>query len=121
MTLLQPWEEVFVHSRVVNKKKALLSHLLAQSPDFIVLDNPFDALDAKSVTQLKQKLKRLSSQLTIIQLFKRKEDQLPFIKKMLFVENEKVAYEGDIEHFFTQQTEKKHRYSGSIPLPLNQL
>jgi len=33
-------------------KKALISHILSQNPDYIVLDNVFDSLDVESQSEL---------------------------------------------------------------------
>ncbi|WP_435137315.1 ATP-binding cassette domain-containing protein [Formosa sp. A9] len=60
------------------RKKALLNHILKSNPDFLVLENPFDALDRESVSQLKQQLITLSKSINIIQIFNRQDDILPF-------------------------------------------
>lgn len=61
------------------RKKALLHHLLSQHPGFILLDNPFDNLDAASRTDLIRELENISSHTYIIQFAHRTRDILPFI------------------------------------------
>lgn len=100
------------------QKKALLTHLLRLDPDIIVLDNPFDALDRDATAELKMQLQALSEQHIIIQLFKRHSDHLPFIDKMLFIEDETIVYEGSIPTFFAEKKEQKEVFQGSIPAPL---
>ncbi|SMO61567.1 molybdate transport system ATP-binding protein [Saccharicrinis carchari] len=65
------------------QRKALLRYQIAQKPDFLVLDNPFDCLDLASVRQLKNELSQVARQTTIVQLFKRQDDILPFISHAL--------------------------------------
>jgi molybdate transport system ATP-binding protein len=68
------------------KKKVFLNYLLDQKPDFLVLDNPFDSLDKTSVEELISRLKQISENTGIIQIFNRKEDLLPFIGSVLKLE-----------------------------------
>lgn len=103
------------------QKKALLKHLLKQEPELIILDNPFDALDIASVAALKKHLLELSQNHIIIQLFKRIEDRLPFIEEMLFVDQERVVYEGKITDFFEQRQIKTDFFCGEIPHPLEKI
>ena len=100
------------------QKKALLNHLLSEQPDFLVLDNPFDALDVASVAHLKERLTLLSNELIIIQIFKRKTDLLPFINYGLFVENEKVVFEGEISDYLQNIVQQKFALTADIPAPL---
>ena len=68
------------------QKKALLEYLLAGQPDFLVLENSFDMLDKQSQKDLLQRLTRLSDEIPILQVYKRKENLLPFINFALRVE-----------------------------------
>lgn len=103
------------------QKKALLQHLLKSKPDFIVLDNPFDALDVRSVALLRQQLIQLSEELIIIQLFKRKSDLLPFINYGLYVEDDKVVFEGKMEAYLKNINEHTFILKGSIPPPIESI
>lgn len=103
------------------QKKALLQHLLSQNPDFLILDNPFDALDVKSVASLKKQLASLSKEILLIQLFKRKTDLLPFINYGLYVEDESVVFEGEIKDYLIQIEQKEFNLQGDIPPPLDEI
>jgi molybdate transport system ATP-binding protein len=61
------------------QKKALLQHILASQPHYIILDNPFDNLDADFQVELKQLLTQKAQETSLIQLVSRKSDILPFI------------------------------------------
>lgn len=61
------------------RKKALLSFILAQKPEYIILDNPFDNLDREFQEELKNSLSRMAEKTVVIQLVSRAGDLLPFI------------------------------------------
>ncbi len=103
------------------QKKALLSYLLNKNPDFLILDNPFDALDKASVESLKKKLSNLSRQIPVIQLFKRKIDVLPFITHAAKIENENSLLIEPITKFLKEYANSSSYYlQGSIPPPYQQ-
>ncbi len=100
------------------QKKALLSYLLNKNPDFLILDNPFDALDKESVEWLKTKLIELSKQISIIQIFKRKKDLLPFITHAAKIEGERISIFEPINEFLAKYNQgKKAELNGTIPPP----
>lgn len=100
------------------QKKALLSYLLNKHPDFLILDNPFDALDKESVEWLKNKLIELSKQIAIIQIFKRKKDLLPFITHAAKIENKRISIFESINEFLAKYNqEKKAELNEIIPPP----
>lgn len=59
------------------RKRLLLAYQLAQNPDFLILDNPFDALDVQRVASLKTELQELAKSTVLIQLFRRSDEVLP--------------------------------------------
>ena len=59
------------------RKRLLLTYQLAQNPDFLILDNPFDALDVQRVASLKTELQELAKSTVLIQLFRRSDEVLP--------------------------------------------
>ncbi|MEO9076843.1 MAG: ATP-binding cassette domain-containing protein [Gelidibacter sp.] len=61
------------------RRKVLLEYCLAQQPDFIIFDNPFDHLDLQSRIDLSNQLAELSTSVAIIQITSREESLLPFI------------------------------------------
>ncbi|WP_320112546.1 ATP-binding cassette domain-containing protein [Draconibacterium orientale] len=104
------------------QKKALLEFLMAKQPDFIILDNPFDALDVASVKQLKVRLESVANEMTVIQVFKRKSDLLPFIKHAMRVDKGKVVFADGIEQYLVKfEPEKEIHFSVEIPGPVHEL
>lgn len=103
------------------QKKALLAYVLAQQPDYIILDNPFDNLDKSSQHSLKLMLAEVAEQTTLIQFINRKNDLLPFISNAVSLENDNtVIYQSNILTFLEQHRENYSSvFSASIPLPIN--
>lgn len=99
------------------QKKALLNYLLSKDPDFIILDNLFDMLDQKSHAHLLSRLNILSNRMTIIQIFRRKENILPFIKYVLRFHDNKISFSGTKESYELQFKNKKHFSTNSV-IPL---
>lgn len=102
------------------RKKALLKYLLDQQPDFLVLDNLFDALDTAAVATLKTQLIELAEHISIIQIFKRKTDILPFIHTVLCIENEVLVDKLSLEAFFNKQIDANKYAFSDIPKPINE-
>ena len=102
------------------QKKALLEFLMDKQPGFIILDNPFDALDVASVKHLKARLENIAGQMTVIQVFKRKSDLLPFIKHAMRVDNGKVVFNDGIKQYLEKyEPEAEMHFSIEIPRPLH--
>ncbi len=103
------------------QRKALLQHLFSAKPDFLVLDNVFDMIDVDSVKTIERKLLELSNEIPIIQLVKRKDSLLPFIKDAVRVENENIVFKGNIETYKIQYaSENIVELTESLPHPLNE-
>ncbi|EAQ49131.1 ATP-binding cassette domain-containing protein [Leeuwenhoekiella blandensis] len=60
------------------RKKLLLDYQLAQQPKFLILDNPFDALDTEKIKWFKEQLEALKDTTLLIQVYRREEDVLPY-------------------------------------------
>ncbi|NKI27342.1 ATP-binding cassette domain-containing protein [Arenibacter sp. 6A1] len=60
------------------QKKALLQFLITKTPDFLILDNPFDNLDTDSLKDLKDNLTQLQHKISTIQLVSRRSDVFSF-------------------------------------------
>lgn len=73
------------------QKKALLYYLLESKPDYLILDNPFDNLDADFQEQLKTILRAHADKITFIQLASRKVDVLPFITNHAVLEGRNLT------------------------------
>ncbi|MDT0675626.1 ATP-binding cassette domain-containing protein [Autumnicola musiva] len=91
------------------KRKVLLNYLLQQNPDILIVDSPFDNLDRQSVEELKITLKDISKGTSIIQFFKRKEDLLPIIDKVIRIENEKIGKVYTTEEFIAESASEEIR------------
>lgn len=102
------------------QKKALLNHLLSKNPDFLIIENTFDMLDMKSQKDLLNRLVKISETTSIIQIFKRKDELLPFIQQVLKIENNEVVFKGTIEAYNKQFDKiKKVAFKDTIPAPLS--
>ena len=70
------------------RRRALLEHLLSQSPDFLILDNVFDNLDRDYRRQLNSELSELSGTIILIQFLSRQADLLPFIERKAYLKQD---------------------------------
>jgi molybdate transport system ATP-binding protein len=104
------------------QKKALLTFLIAQKPDFIILDNPFDNLDIAAQQMLLEMLHQVSKHTLLIQLINRERDLLPFITHAVSIEkSNKIVHYQDINVLIDVfKTARKHQFSGLIPPPIRQ-
>ncbi|WP_242204460.1 ATP-binding cassette domain-containing protein [Aestuariivivens insulae] len=73
------------------RKKALLHHIIAKNPEYIIVDNVFGNLDIKAQKDIKSTLAALSRKTQIIQISKRREDILPFIDKVFRLEDNRLV------------------------------
>lgn len=102
------------------QKKALLNYLLSKKPDFLILENAFDLLDQQYQKELLIRLNKLSKKITIIQIFKRVDDILPFIKNIVQFKDEKILFSGLIKDYKIQfQQQKIFSLKGAIPPSIN--
>ena len=97
------------------RKKALLSYLLKQDPQFLILDNPFDNLDQTSREALIGRLNELAGQMPMIQIISRKEDLLPFISRYARLENAGMVM---LEAPPSAKDAQQSQFLGTVPPPL---
>ncbi|GAB6095308.1 hypothetical protein JCM14469_15600 [Desulfatiferula olefinivorans] len=103
------------------QKKALLNHLLSKNPDFLVLENAFDMLDQASRGHLVSHLSELSRTMTLIQVFRRSENILPFITDVLRLENDTVVFSGTPAAYRQRYSDKTDvTLNGTVPPPLGE-
>lgn len=95
------------------QKKALLNYLLQQKPTFLILDSPFESLDVASVSSLKKQLIAISSEITIIQIFNRKDEILSIITNVLDIENDKIKANKPINKY--KFKEQSFAFKGKVP------
>ena len=96
------------------KKKALLSYLIKQKPDFLVLDDVYSNIDKATQLSITEQLIELSETTLLIQLFFRKKDILPCIEKVVSVDNQNsIIKVQDVNTFLRDKAEHNdeiHRF-----------
>ncbi|WP_282073468.1 ATP-binding cassette domain-containing protein [Polaribacter atrinae] len=98
------------------QKKALLNYLLEQKPAFLILDSPFESLDIASISNLKEHLITLSSEITLIQIFNRKEEILPIITHVLELKDDEIIEFIPIEKYNFKEI--IFSFKGEVPKPI---
>jgi len=94
------------------QKRALLAYLVAQKPDYLILDDVYSNVDKATQQHIRHELEKLSTTTLIIQLFFRKSDVLPFIKRILTIDERNSIVETQrLEDFEQQRAENKERKS----------
>lgn len=94
------------------KRKALLSYIISTQNDYIILDNLFDYLDAKTQVEISETLTKISTNKIIVQIASRKRDALHFIKNRYSIKDNSVIPYDEITEL------KKDSYLvHSIPAP----
>ena len=99
------------------QKKALLRYILGEDPDHLIIDNPFDALDKASVAYFRQEFIRLSGKVQFFQVFRRKEDILPFIHEILIFAQGEIK-SAPLDVFLNGLAPKEETQAIKIPPPL---
>tara|TARA_R110002050_G_scaffold24083_3_gene64289 strand:+ start:52551 stop:53765 length:1215 start_codon:yes stop_codon:yes gene_type:complete len=95
------------------RKKALLNHIIAQNPEYIIVDNVFDSLDLKAQKTIENTLEDLSQSILIIQLTNRKRDLLLFINTIYQWHN------GKLELLSKIASKEKKIFIEDLPPPYN--
>jgi len=103
------------------QKKALLAHILAQNPDYIILDNPYDNLDTHSQQSLKEMLTQVATHTTLLQIIYRKAELLPFIQEAVRLDNNNSVTRIDSIAEYMHQLAINHPpiIANKIPKPLH--
>ena len=101
------------------RKKALLSYLIASKPDYLILDNPFDNLDTSSKKTFLEELLLLKSSVHIIQILSRKTDLLPFITKVASLHNHSLQWHSSLDEVATAAIKTPKEFTASLPPPLH--
>jgi len=83
-------------------RKVILIRALASKPDLLVLDEPFDGLDANTLTVLQQYLKTLSNALPMVMVLNRFDELPEFITHIAYVEN------GELQHRISRDDTKAY-------------
>lgn len=101
------------------RKKALLKYLLSQNLQFLILDDLYSNIDLETQKSVEDELTELSSSILLIQIFYRKRDLLPSIKKVLTVDgNNKIVNETSVNDFLSSRLDLGiETHLNSIPEP----
>jgi molybdate transport system ATP-binding protein len=112
------------------QRKALLTYLIAQKPEFIVLDDIYSSVDNDTQRFIVDKLNQIAAHTLFIQLFYRKHDILDCIQTVLTINGEhSIVAEQTREHFIKsagiasqhlQHISLPHLF-GEMPYSLNPL
>jgi molybdate transport system ATP-binding protein len=100
------------------RKKALLHHIISQTPQYLIADNVFGNLDVKAQADIEQTLTQLSLKIPILQITNRKTDILSFIGEIYQFQDNGLVLIDDIDNlksdantFFVESLPKHHNPS----------
>ncbi|HET7733058.1 MAG TPA: ATP-binding cassette domain-containing protein [Paludibacter sp.] len=104
------------------QKRALLMYLIAQKPEFMVLDDVYSNIDKKTQEFITNELSQLSGSTLLIQLFFRKRDLLPCIDTVYTISGENEIIDKQTADIFrtsaAAQETGLHRFS--LPAEYNE-
>jgi molybdate transport system ATP-binding protein len=84
------------------QKQALLQYLVTKNPDFIVVDNILDNLDAAAQAAITTVLQQIAKHTLIIQVINRKKDILPFIENIFTIKNNIVLKKQTLSEYLNE-------------------
>ena len=99
------------------RKKALLSYLVASRPDFLLLDNPFDNLDRGSQESLREMLHKLARTTCLILVISRKDDLIPEITNYAILKGNELLMLPQLEQPEKYRQGAARYFSGRLPAP----
>ncbi|MCE5331043.1 MAG: ATP-binding cassette domain-containing protein [Bacteroidales bacterium] len=98
------------------QKKALLSYLIAQKPQYMVLDDVYSNVDKATQISITRTLSELAETTLLIQLFFRKHDLLPCIEKVLSVNGDnEIIKDEDASSFRSAQSQDINPHLFRLP------
>lgn len=97
------------------RNRSLLTHLLAGTPDYLILDNPFDNLDPDTRSGFTEKLIAVAKTIPIVQIISRKGDILPFINRFARLNGTNLIKHPNLSS--ASGAEAAQRIQGSVPPP----
>jgi molybdate transport system ATP-binding protein len=103
------------------QRKALLAYLIDQKPDYLILDDIFSSIDPDTQRYILRYLEQHAQNIQYIQLFFRKQDVLPFIETIIFVdEHSKVIAVETLAEFNEKQLSAEHLNNITLPHLFNE-
>lgn len=105
------------------QKKALLKYLIAQKPQFLVLDDIYSNIDIATQESITKQLLQLSKSTLLIQLLFRKNDLLPCIDTIYTIdENNRIVNEQEANIFLNSETKQKIKaFQFTLPNQYNKI
>lgn len=100
------------------RKKALLNYILTDHPECLILVNPFDNLDVKSRSELKNKLTQIAETTILIQVVSRLSDILPLTTDFFSYLQSKLQYHVNKGLFLKKYKNAQINFDVAIPKPL---
>jgi len=98
------------------QRRALMTYIVAQKPNFIVLDDIYSSIDVETQKFIIENLDQLASSTFQIQLFYRKQDVLACIDTVFSVDDENKIVAKQTKEQFIKSHETKHPIQ-NITLP----
>lgn len=99
------------------QKKALLNYLIAQQPNFILLDDVYSNIDKETQLAITKTLTELSETTLLIQLFFRKRDMLPCIENVYSVNGQNCIVQKQSVEEFQQNEDHTKNTTHQFKLP----
>ncbi|WP_439234319.1 molybdate ABC transporter ATP-binding protein ModF [Lonepinella koalarum] len=110
----------FMHVSTGESRKILLAQTLVQQPDLLILDEPFEGLDQKSVQEWQYLLQQLSEQTTLLLIINRFNDIPICAKQIALLAHCELILQGkrtEIEQHSIFQQLKYAENAINVPLP----
>lgn len=86
------------------KRRVAIAGVLAMQPDFLILDEPVAGLDPAGRKELLEMLKHLNEQgMTIVLVSHNMEDVAEYAKRIIVMEQGKIAYDGRVSEVFQEE------------------
>jgi len=99
------------------QRKALLNYLLAQNPEFILLDDVYSNIDKLTQQEITGTINKLGNSILLIQILFRKRDLLDSIDTIYFVDNQNNISHSESRETFTEKSRTDESDKLSFVLP----
>lgn len=100
------------------RKKALIKHIIANNPEYLIADNVFGNLDIQSQEDIVHTLEDLSKSIPIIQITNRKKDILQFINAVFRPKGKFII---PIENVDSMPQNSRQNFIQDLPKPLEKV
>ncbi|WP_066223997.1 ATP-binding cassette domain-containing protein [Formosa haliotis] len=118
-TLTQDTKRKLLSLSSGERKKAFFEYVLQDKPEFLVVVNPFDALDVANVAELKKRITILSETIPIVQFFSRKNDILPFVQFVLKLNEDTFSLQPITDFLDVEGRKPDFQFKNPIPQPIS--